>query len=68
MAKENKTIDELFTELDTILSQLEGEEVSLEDSFRLYQKGMYLVKECNQSIDKVEKDLIVISEELSDGV
>ena len=57
-----KSIEKSFQELDEILEQLEDEEVTLEDSFKLYQKGMKLVKECNTSIDKVEKELIVISE------
>ncbi|MCR4801538.1 MAG: exodeoxyribonuclease VII small subunit [Lachnospiraceae bacterium] len=62
MAAKAKSIEKSFQELDEILEQLEDEEVTLEDSFKLYQKGMKLVKECNTSIDKVEKELIVISE------
>ena len=58
-----KSLEESFVRLDEILEKMEAEEVSLEDSFQLYQEGMKLVKQCNQSIDKVEKELIVISEE-----
>lgn len=63
MAGKAKTLEDSFAELEGILEKLEDEEVSLEDSFKLYQEGMKLVKKCNQSIDKVEKELIVISEE-----
>lgn len=63
MAGKAKTLEDSFAELEQILEKLEDEEVSLEESFQLYQEGMKLVKKCNQSIDKVEKELIVISEE-----
>lgn len=63
MAGKAKSLEESFEALDEILEQLEDENVSLEASFKLYQKGMKLVKDCNQSIDKVEKELIVISKE-----
>lgn len=63
MAKQTKTLEQSFEMLNQIVEQLEKEEVSLEDSFRLYQEGMKLLKECNDSIDKVEKKLIVLEED-----
>ena len=63
LAGKGKTLEDSFNALEEILEKLEDEEVSLEDSFKLYQEGMKLVKKCNQSIDKVEKELVVISEE-----
>ncbi|CDE47279.1 exodeoxyribonuclease 7 small subunit [Clostridium sp. CAG:411] len=63
MAGKGKTLEDSFNALEEILEKLEDEEVSLEASFKLYQEGMKLVKKCNQSIDKVEKELVVISEE-----
>lgn len=63
MAKQTKTLEQSFEVLNQIMEELEKEEVSLEDSFRLYQEGMKLLKECNDSIDKVEKKLIVLEED-----
>lgn len=63
MAGKSKTLEDSFAALEQILEKLETEEVSLEDSFKLYQDGMKLIKKCNQAIDKVEKELVVISEE-----
>lgn len=63
MAEKKKTIEESFSLLDEIISGLEAEDVSLEDSFHLYNQGMKLLKECNDSIDKVEKKLIVLNED-----
>jgi exodeoxyribonuclease VII small subunit len=55
-------LEESFERLEQIMTELERPEVSLEDSFTLYQEGMKLLKLCNDSIDKVEKELIVLGE------
>ena len=60
-----KTLEQSFEQLETIVSQLEQEEISLEESFELFNNGMKLLKECNDSIDKVEKKLIVLNEKQS---
>lgn len=65
MAKSTKTLEESFLKLDQVIEQLEKEEITLEDSFKLYTDGMKLLKECNDSIDKVEKKLIVLNESLN---
>jgi exodeoxyribonuclease VII small subunit len=62
MAKKEMKLEESFEKLNQILEELEKPEVSLEDSFSLYQEGMKLLKACNDSIDKVEKQLIILSE------
>ena len=62
MKKEEKTLETSFGELNDIINKLEREEISLEESFSLYQEGMHLLKYCNDSIDKVEKQLIVLGE------
>ena len=40
---------------------MESSEISLEDSFRLYETGMKKLKQCNDKIDKVEKKMLVIN-------
>lgn len=62
MAKKEIKLEESFDKLNHILEELEKPEISLEDSFTLYQEGMKLLKTCNDSIDKVEKELIILSE------
>ena len=42
---------------------LEDEEITLEDSFQAYKKGMDLLKICNDKIDKVEKKVLMLNEE-----
>ncbi|WP_310604032.1 exodeoxyribonuclease VII small subunit [Anaerosporobacter sp.] len=63
MAKANKTLEASFEELEQIIEKLENPEVSLDDSFKLYNTGMKLLKSCNDSIDKVEKKILVLGEE-----
>lgn len=62
MADKEMKLEEAFAKLNQIVEALEKPEVSLEDSFGLYQEGMKLLKTCNDSIDKVEKQLIILSE------
>ena len=41
--------------LDELIEELEGDDISLEAAFDKYSEGIKLVKECNESIDRVEK-------------
>jgi exodeoxyribonuclease VII small subunit len=59
--KQNKLEDSL-KQLEKVITKLEGEDISLEDSFKEYQKGMELVKLCHATIDKIEKEVQVIAE------
>ncbi len=62
MKEKENNLEQSFLELNDIIKKLESEDISLEDSFSLYQEGMKLLKSCNESIDKVEKQLIVLGE------
>lgn len=57
-----QTLEELFQELDSLVEELESREISLEDSFSRYQKGMELLKLCNDKIDMVEKKMLVLND------
>ena len=59
----DKTLEEVFEELDEVVGQLEEPAISLEDSFSLYHKGMELLKVCNDKIDKVEKKMLILDED-----
>ncbi len=60
-AMKNMTIEETFAALDALIDQLESGKGSLEDAFRQYEEGMKLVKSCNEKIEKIEKQIIVLS-------
>lgn len=57
-----KSIEQIFADLDQILEKLEAADTSLEDSFTYYEAGMKLVRSCGEKIDKVEKQLLVLQE------
>ena len=57
------SLEEAFSLLDDITRTLEDEEITLEDSFQAYKKGMDLLKICNDKIDKVEKKVLMLNEE-----
>ena len=60
--KKEPTLEENFSELEQVIRNLENREISLEDSFKEYQKGMQLIKSCSGTIDRVEKKMLKISE------
>lgn len=67
MAK-SATIEESFEKLDKIVSQLEDGSLYMNEAFKLYKEGVQLVNNCNNMLDKVEKQLVVLngSEETDD--
>lgn len=56
------TLDQAFEKLDQVLDLME-KETSLEESFRMYHQGMDLLKVCNDKIERVEKQILVLDEE-----
>ena len=63
MEERELTLEEAFAQLEEITGRLEDEKISLEDSFAQYQKGMQLLKYCNDSIEKIEKKVLVLNGE-----
>lgn len=58
-----KNIEDVFQELDVIAEKLESSDTSLEDSFRLYKKGIELLKYCSGKLDTVEKKMLQMDED-----
>lgn len=56
MAKKKFDIDQGFHQLDEILTKLSSEEIKLPEAVKLYTEGVNLVKQCKDSLDKVEKN------------
>ena len=62
MARKKFTVEQAFEELDAIVEELEKEETSINDALKLYPKGVKLVKRCQDSLDAIEKELIILEE------
>lgn len=56
-------LEKAFKELDEKIGSLENPDISLEDSFKLYKEGMELLKKCSDSIDDVEKKVLVLEKD-----
>lgn len=61
MEEKELTIEESFAEIETILNKLESNEVTLEDSFLLYQSGMKQIKHCNDLMNTVEQKVQMLN-------
>ena len=55
-------LEEAFAKLEETVEVLEREDISLEESFKEYQKGMELLKKCSETIDRVEKKVLILNE------
>lgn len=59
--KKEPTLEEAFGTLEEMLLELESDDISLEDAFQKYEQGMRLLKYCDETIDKVEKKVLVLN-------
>ena len=59
----NNTIEQNFEKLENILKEMQSEEITLDQSFELYNQGLELVKACNGQIDTIEKKIKIIEED-----
>lgn len=62
MGAKEMSMEEAFSQLDGIVGRLESGETSLEEAFQIYQKGMELLKNCSDKIDRVEKKMMKLNE------
>ena len=59
---ENVGIEDNFEQLEDIISKMQSDRITLEQSFELYNKGLSLVQDCNNQIEKIEKQIKIIEE------
>lgn len=57
------SLEEAFAQIEEVISHLETEEITLEQSFLEYNRGMKLLQQCNEKIDRVEKKVLKINED-----
>lgn len=60
--EKQRTIEENFALLDEMAAKLESPDVTLEESFSIYQEGMEILKQVSTAIDTYEKKIRVIME------
>lgn len=57
------TIEESFDYLDDVIEKMEDPDITLEESFSLYEKGMKVLKEASAAVEEVEKKVKLIDDE-----
>lgn len=60
MPKKAKSYNELTEQLETVLKELEGGELSVEESMKKYEEGVLLTKELLQILQKAEAKIKMI--------
>ena len=61
MAKKELTFESALNELQDVVSALEQGKVGLDESLGLFEKGMELVRICNQKIDQAEQRVLAVT-------
>ena len=59
----NVSMEEKMKQLEEVVKNLELEETTLEEAMEYYKTGITLVKECEQALDQVEKQIIILQED-----
>lgn len=57
------SLEENFARLEETIEKLESDHIPLEEAFKAYSEGMAILKVCNDQIDKVEKQVLKLTEE-----
>lgn len=64
MAEDNNMkLEDMMEALEECVSKMENGDLSLEESFEVFKEGMNIVKKCNDSIDKVEKEVVKLMDD-----
>jgi len=52
--EERPSFEEALTKLEAIVEKLDDEEITLEESVRLYEEGLKLSKICSETLESAE--------------
>lgn len=62
------SFEEAVEDLEKVLKKLASPELPLEEAFNYYEQGVSLLKHCNESLDKVEKKVMLINDNGDESV
>src|SRR5947209_2124193 len=72
MAKKNQTppknFEDALAELETILGEIEGGEIGLEESLTKYERGTFLIQHCRGVLATAEKQIEILSKSSDGGI
>lgn len=62
MGKETN-FEDLIEKLEDITNKLEKEQLSLDETVKLFEEGMKISKECNTKLEEAEKKITILINE-----
>ena len=60
MSNKEVKFEELIEKLEDITNKLEKEQLSLDESVKLFEEGMKISKECNSKLEDAEKRITIL--------
>lgn len=64
MSENNQvSLEEHFEHIEDIIKKMEDADVSLDNSFALYKKGLDEIKIANSMLDNMEKAMLLLNED-----
>ena len=66
--KDEENFEKLMNELEDITNKLENEKLPLEDSVKLFEKGIEISKKCNEKLENAEKRISILLNANSDDM
>ena len=67
-SQEPVSFENALEELETVVEQLEGGELTLEESLALYERGIALGEHCQKSLDAAEQKVLLLTSRNNDEV
>lgn len=61
--EQEESLELCFAQLEELIADLEQSDITLEEAFFTYEKGMKKLKQCNDKIERVEKQMLVLNEQ-----
>lgn len=65
--KERLSFEDALARLEEIVEKLEAENISLEDSVKLYEEGIELSKSCTQTLEQAQLRIEKVNEQHADN-
>ena len=60
MSNKEVKFEELIEKLEDITNKLEKEQLSLDESVKLFEEGMQISKQCNSKLEDAEKRITIL--------
>lgn len=63
MGAKKTTLEQDLDKLDELVKKMDAKDISLDESFAVYEEGMKILKGANEKLDEVEKKVKVLQQD-----